>query len=238
MGGEKLAALLAKAKSLERQKAPVERPRRGIDWWISHYGNATVPGPEKDRETVQAVYAAIVANDVYALRRCCASHRHLLFIKRTALYVASMLGKLECVRELLALGADPQLCCAGYSPADVAGLCVKDPIATMKIKHAFGAFVRPQVLLAQHAMHNNRRCRIDIHFSEPIWDFTPEDVVLVGCERVAFTLYTEDFFALIVQLTEAGECSVAVPEGAARRKKTGLYLLDLASSIVSDQQRG
>ncbi|KDO26618.1 hypothetical protein SPRG_08022 [Saprolegnia parasitica CBS 223.65] len=226
MGGDKLAALLAKAKSLEKQKQPVPQVRRDVNWWVARYGCAVTPAREKDAPAAEAVYHAIVANDVRALRHCLEAHRHLCFVKlfgenkRTALYVASALGKLECVKELLKHGADPRVACDGYLPADVAGAYARDPVATMKIKHLFGAFPRPQVHLVPHPTSKEGRCRVDIHFSEPVWDFAPTDVVVTGCVCVHLTLYTDDFFAVHLQLH--GPASVTVPMNAARRKGSGL----------------
>ncbi|EQC32919.1 hypothetical protein, variant [Saprolegnia diclina VS20] len=226
MGGDKLAALLAKAKSLEKQKQPVQHVRRDVNWWVARYGHAVTPTREKDAPAVEAIYRAIVANDVQALRHRLQTHRHLCYVKlfgdnkRTALYVASALGKLECVKELLKQGADPRVACGGYLPTDVAGAYARDPVATMKIKHLFGAFPRPQVLLVPHATSKEGRCRVDIHFSEPIWDFAPSDILLTGCVCVHFTLYTDDFFAISLQLQ--GSASVTVPKHAARRKGSGV----------------
>ncbi|OQR88999.1 kinesin [Thraustotheca clavata] len=160
-------------------------------------------------------------HDVLKLKMLVQTSPYLLYTKifgngkRTALYIASLLGSLECVRLLLNLGADPQITCEGYAPVDVAGMCIKDIVVKMKIKHLFGgrlfqhfsslnnfvAFSNPKVVL-QHKMNDCKRIRVDIHFSEAIWDFTMTDIVLEGCKCTSFNMYTQDHFVIQIQIED------------------------------------
>ncbi|ETV83167.1 hypothetical protein H257_03967 [Aphanomyces astaci] len=225
----KLSALIDRSKDLTKKRP--SRAKRTLTWWKEHYGKSLGDATTNATTTVDSVYRAIVDNDTQALDRLVSEHPMLAFTKlfgpgkRTALYVASMLGKVECVRVLIAHGADKHLACDGYPPVQVAGLCTPDPVPAMRIKYLLGAFSTPQVLLRRKAcLPGSKRCRVEIHFSEPIWDFVQDDIQVDGCQVTSLSMYRADFFVAMVDITaeddDAKRPTVQIPAKVARRQHT------------------
>ncbi|ETW02664.1 hypothetical protein H310_06123 [Aphanomyces invadans] len=231
MTHQKLSSLVDQSKELTAQ--PPCRTKRNLAWWKDHYGKSVVT-TKALAAMADSVYRAVVNNDIAGLERFLAEDPTLAFTKifgpgkRTALYVASMLGKVDIVRLLIARGADKHLKCEGVDPVHVAGMCTHDVVSAMKIKHLLGAFTTPQVLLRRQSCstaNKPQRFRVEIHFSEPIWDFVQDDIEVHRCKVAAFSMYREDFFVAIVQtsdvvdaMDEAHRPRVRVPPNVARRK--------------------
>ncbi|KAG3167395.1 hypothetical protein PI126_g3834 [Phytophthora idaei] len=140
---------------------------------------------------------------------------------RTALYVASSFGRHKIVTLLLDRGADKDLQCDGVRPIDVAGFASAGSIDRMKVRALLQGDSCPQVILRlddKHLAGETRRFRLQIHFSEPVDEFTQEDVtVSEGCEVTQFSMLRRDLYHATVQLAqESSEASVEVLAGAAR----------------------
>ncbi|KAF0733998.1 hypothetical protein Ae201684_009171 [Aphanomyces euteiches] len=231
----KLSALVAQSKELTT-KAP-KHVARTVSWWKEHYGSiAFLDAKSIEQTATQQLYRAIVENDIKTAKHLLEMHPQLSFIKvfgngkRTALYVASCLAKVEIVRLLIQHGADKKLACDGYTPLQVAGNYVHDPLSTMKVKHLLGAFSCPQVLLVKKSTDKATTTRVHIHFSEPVCDFVQADLEMQGCNIISFTMYREDFFTVHLRLIDGTEPSVRIPPNVARRKHANRF--NEASTIL------
>lgn len=79
----------------------------------------------------------------------------------------------------------------------------------------------PQVILQKDDKHSagaERRFRVHIHFSEPVDEFTQQDIsVSDGCEVTHFVMLRRDLYLATVQLAQGSiEATVEVLAGAAR----------------------
>ncbi|KAG6950129.1 hypothetical protein JG688_00014401, partial [Phytophthora aleatoria] len=111
--------------------------------------------------------------------------------------------------------------CDGVRPIDVAGFASAGSIDRMKVRALLQGDSCPQVILRlndKHSAGETRRFRLQIHFSEPVDEFTQEDVtVSEGCEVTQFSMLRRDLYHATVQLAqESSEASVEVLAGAAR----------------------
>ncbi|RHY56294.1 hypothetical protein DYB38_001963 [Aphanomyces astaci] len=70
----------------------------------------------------------------------------------------------------------------------------------------------------------SKRCRVEIHFSEPIWDFVQDDIQVDGCQVTSLSMYRADFFVAMVDITaeddDAKRPTVQIPPKVARRQHT------------------
>ncbi|RHZ26644.1 hypothetical protein DYB26_004449 [Aphanomyces astaci] len=71
---------------------------------------------------------------------------------------------------------------------------------------------------------HDMRCRVEIHFSEPIWDFVQDDIQVDGCQVASLSMYRADFFVAMVDITaeddDAKRPTVQIPPKVARRQHT------------------
>ncbi|KAK1932545.1 hypothetical protein P3T76_012129 [Phytophthora citrophthora] len=172
--------------------------------------------------------------------------------QRTALYIASFFGRHRVVRLLLSRGADKDLLCNGQRPIDVAGFVSSDTVDRMKVSnsvhvlrtalygcmeltvHLGAGNACPQVVLrlddsasgsstAAGTASETRRLRVQIHFSEPVTEFTLEDITVSdGCVVTSFSMLRTDLYVVTVQLPiNVVDLSVAIPAGAARATRDG-----------------
>ncbi|KAG2842183.1 hypothetical protein PC129_g20127 [Phytophthora cactorum] len=196
-------------------------------WWRRTYGHDNVSAANANPSALDGFYCAIRDNQVEQVQRYIAQNPAAVFTKvfggnqRTALYVASSFGRHKIVTLLLHRGADKDLQCDGVRPIDVAGFASAGSIDRMKVRALLQGDSCPQVILRlddKYSAGETRRFRLQIHFSEPVDEFTQEDVtVSEGCEVTQFSMLRRDLYHATVQLTqESSEASVEVLAGAAR----------------------
>ncbi|KAG6612502.1 uncharacterized protein IUM83_03308 [Phytophthora cinnamomi] len=145
--------------------------------------------------------------------------------QRTALYVASLFGRHQIVKLLLRRGADKDLLCDGVRAIDVAGFASADPVDRVKVRALLQGDACPQVIVRPVATGSSaldgaasETRRLEVHFSEPVDEFTQEDVVCSGgCVVTGFSMLRRDLYLVTVRLARGGGGgSVQVPAGAAR----------------------
>ncbi|KAG7389932.1 hypothetical protein PHYPSEUDO_009190 [Phytophthora pseudosyringae] len=210
--------------------------QRNALWWNRTYGRGDQPegaAQSSEPSALGSFYRAIRDNQVEQVRRYIVGHPAAVFTKRTALYVASFFGRHKVVEVLLRRGADKDLQCDGARPIDVAGFASADPVDRMKVLSLLQGDACPQVILrlddrnsagfSGGAASETRRVRLEIHFSEPVGEFTQEDVAVSdGCEVTRFSMLRADLYLATVQLAKGSRAaSVHVPAGAARAAGSG-----------------
>ncbi|KAG3250901.1 hypothetical protein PI124_g4481 [Phytophthora idaei] len=216
-------------------------------WWRRTYGHDTVSAANANPSALDGFYRAIRDNQVEQVQRyiaqnpaavftkvrsclvsCCRTCSHLHVIVGVicsttdrSLVETSSFGRHKIVTLLLDRGADKDLQCDGVRPIDVAGFASAGSIDRMKVRALLQGDSCPQVILRlddKHLAGETRRFRLQIHFSEPVDEFTQEDVtVSEGCEVTQFSMLRRDLYHATVQLAqESSEASVEVLAGAAR----------------------
>ncbi|KAL3667460.1 hypothetical protein V7S43_007682 [Phytophthora oleae] len=219
--------------------------RRNMQWWGCKYGRHNQYKQDTfSGSALDGFYCAIRDNQVDQVQRYIAEHPAAVFTKifgnnqRTALYIASFFGRHKVVKLLLCRGADKDLLCNGQRPIDVAGFASSDAVDRMKVRSLLQGDACPQLILrlddkkhsttgsSTGAASETGRLRVQIHFSEPVNEFTLEDItVSKGCVVTSFSMLRTDLYLATVQLpsnaASSVELSVEIPAGAARAARDG-----------------
>ncbi|KAE9052955.1 hypothetical protein PR001_g20 [Phytophthora rubi] len=198
--------------------------KTNVMWWRQMYGDGGDNTSKAVIPDLDGFYRAVRDNQVDQVQRFIAKHPAAVFTKRTALYVASLFGRHQIVKLLLRRGADKDLLCDGVRAIDVAGFASVDLVDRMKVRALLQGDACPQVivrLVATGSSAANKSAasemrRVEVHFSEPVDEFTQEDIVCSGgCVVTAFSMLRSDLYLVTVRLARGGG-SVQVPAGAAR----------------------
>ncbi|GAB9462868.1 hypothetical protein Gpo141_00000349 [Globisporangium polare] len=236
---------------MPRQQSVPTLGARHFLWWNATFGakyQAAREAPAADAaakapttiptgaaQEITSLYEAIRDNRRDAVDACVQRHPHVVFAKRTALYVASFFGRHEIVKYLVERGADKNLRCEGFRPVDVAGAGRNHAIDRMKVQFLLGEEARPRVIVctddpaslrtsqAAIAPPHSSSVRVQIHFSEPVADFISDDIVASPrCRIRSFAMLRRDFYIVDVTVNRSdateisGSIFVEVPEGVAR----------------------
>ena len=79
---------------------------------------------------------------------------------------------------------------------------------------------------------NTRKRRVEVHFSEAIWNFSGEDVQVRNCTFERFSMVKEDFFLLDFQLPQDSPSGMSIPPNLVLRK--GSHSICNASGATLD----
>lgn len=223
--------------------------RRQVQRWTQVFGAKYEPGApsyvnrQAPADTMNKLFIAIRDNHVKEVARVIDTYTYLIFAKcfppdaakeRTALYVASFFARPEIVELLLQRGADRQLLCSGVLPSAVIGYGRRNAVDEMKVKCMLQAYVDVvsvllSVVSGEDDVLSATACRrIQLHFSEPIEDLIPEDLVATNCVVERLTEIGPDIFTATVRLTkrfskssDAGIATIQLPSGVACGRRSG-----------------